>query len=83
MGSTQIVVVQPGRQGGLTKAAELRVGSSVGPFTEQRLDKSLGLSVGLGGVGAGQASASRCPAGVGEDMRAVTVGIISEHAANV
>src|SRR5438132_8534584 len=78
MTTVPIVIVQPGRQGGLAlERAGIR--AAVGPLPQQCLDKALGFAIGLGTVRAGPALGhAQGLAGGRNDARAVGGAVVAQ-----
>ena len=77
-----IIVVEPGAEmGGALRGGE--VGAGIGPFSEGGLDEALGLAVGAGGVGRGEAvSDAEAAASAAEGAGAITGAVVGEQAAD-
>ena len=77
-----IIVVEPGAEmGGALRGGE--VGAGIDPFSEGGLDEALGLAVGAGGVGRGEAVAdAEAAASAAEGAGAITGAVVGEQAAD-
>ena len=78
--TVEVIVVEEGKKKGGAVVAGV-IGASVGPLAGDGLDEALGLAVGLGAVGSGEAVAdAELEAGGGEEFGAVGGAAVGEDA---
>ena len=81
VGTVPVVVMRPARAHGGAHRGVV-VGDAVSPLAQRRLDKTLGLAVGLGAVRSGKDMfATQVPAGLGEVPVAEGRAVVGKQAA--